>query len=149
MGISNLPTSLDSPLFHRQKASWKRAQADGTRATCIVTVFFRLQGSVNRPALKQSLDDIVRRHEVLRTVYHGEHFEPVLNPGYSVVVPMFDLRSHPENEREFLVQQIARVESIRPFDLTRDQMLRASLLQLRDDEHVLLLTAHDIAYDCV
>jgi amino acid adenylation domain-containing protein len=149
MGIPYLPTSLGSPLSPRQKASWKREQTEDTRATCIVPALFRLQGSVNRPALKQSLDDIVRRHEVLRTVYHGEPFESVLKPGYSVFVSMFDLRSHPENEREFLAQQIAREESSRPFDLTRDQMLRASLLQLRDHEHLLLLTAHDIAYDGV
>ncbi len=149
MGIPYLPTSLDSPLSRRQKASWKRQQTENTRATCIVPAFFRLKGSVNRSALKQSLDDIVRRHKVLRTVYYGEHFGSVPKPGYSVFVSMFDLRSHPENQREFLAQDIAREETIRPFDLTRDQMLRASLLQLRDHEHLLLLIAHDIAYDGV
>ena len=149
MGIPYLATSLDSPLSSRQKASWKREQTEDTRATCVVPALFRLQGPLNKLALKQSLDDVVRRHEVLRTVYYGEHFESVVKPGYSVSVSMFDLRSRPENEREFLARQIAREESSRPFDLTRDQMLRASLLQLRDHEHLLLLIGHDIAYDGV
>jgi amino acid adenylation domain-containing protein len=147
MGI--LTASLSSPMSRRQEASWKREQTEDTRATCIVPVLFRLQGSVNRPALEQSLGDIVLRHEVLRTAYYGEHFESVVKPEYSVFVSMFDLRSHPENEREFLAQQIAREESSRAFDLAQDRMLRASLLQLQDHEHLLVLIAHDIAYDGV
>jgi len=112
-------------------------------------VIFRLQGLVNKSALEYSLGDIVLRHEVLRTAYHGESCGSVPKPGDSVFVSMFDLRSYPENEREFLAQQIAREEASRPFDLKRDQMLRASLLQLRDHEHLLVLTVHDIAYDGV
>src|ERR1019366_10134148 len=88
-----LPASLNSPLSRRQEASGKRERTEDTRATCIVPVVVRLQGSVNRSALEQSLGDIVLRHEVLRTAYYGEHFESVVKPGYSVFVSMFDLRS--------------------------------------------------------
>ena len=149
MGISYLSAFLNSSLSHRQKASWKREQTEDTRATCIVPVLFRLQGMVNKSALEHSLGDIVLRHEVLRTAYHGESCESVVKPGNSVSVCVFDLRSHPESERESLARQIAKEEASRPFDLTSGQMLRASLLQLRDHEYVLVLTAHDIAYDGV
>ena len=149
MGIPYLPAALNSSLSQRQNASWKREQTEDTSATCIVPILFRLQGVVNKSALEHSLGDIVLRHQVLRTAYPGENCESVFKAGDSVFVSMFDLRSHPENEREFMAQQMAREEASRPFDLTRDQMLRASILQLRDHEHLLVLTAHDIAYDGV
>ena len=147
MGIPYLPACLNSSLSHRQKASWKREQTEDARATCIIPVLLRLQGLVNKSALEHSLGEIVLRHEVLRTGYQGENCESVPRPGNPVLISMFDLRSHPENEREFLAQQIAIEEASRPFDLTRDQMLRASLVQLREYEHLLVLTAHEIAYD--
>ena len=136
MGILNLPASRGSPLPRDRQTSLQREQTEDARATCVVPALFRLVGSLNKSALEQSLGDIVLRHEVLRT----RAFE-------SVPISLFDLRSHPENQREFLARQIASEEAIRPFDLASGPLLRASLFQLRDHEHLLLLSAHDIAFD--
>ena len=110
---------------------------------------FRLLGSLDVGALARSLEEVVRRHEVLRTVFtnvDGQLRQVIAAPS-TFPLPLIDLRAVPETERETQARRIAAREGRRPFDLSRDPGLRAALLRLGDADHVLTLTTHEAVAD--
>jgi amino acid adenylation domain-containing protein len=109
----------------------------------------RLTGPVDVLVLERDLTEIVRRHEVLRTTFHADEDRSVqrIGPAVPLKLQIVDFDHLPEAERESAAQQWLSAEAGRPFDLTQDLMLRASLLRLGAQEHVLLLTMHHIASD--
>src|SRR5207248_2715409 len=109
----------------------------------------RLTGPVDVLVLERAVAEIVRRHEVLRTTFHAVADQPVQRVGLAVplkiqIVPFDHL---PEQQRESAAQQWLSDEAGRPFDLSQDLLLRASLVRLGAQDHVLLLTMHHIASD--
>jgi amino acid adenylation domain-containing protein len=111
---------------------------------------FRLRGLLNREALQRALDTIVARHEVLRSVFRtrddGEAFV-VVQAASSIPVTVIDLMHLDVAAREERVHALAAADATRPFDLGNDLMLRASLLALSGQEHVLLFNMHHVASD--
>ena len=104
----------------------------------------RLKGNVGVGALKQSVDEIVRRHEGLRTTFpivDGKRVQ-VIAPSLDLGWTVHDLRGLPESEREAAARRLATEEARRPFDMDKGPLIRAGLLRLADDEYVLLLTIH-------
>src|SRR6185295_7679542 len=97
-------------------------------------------------ALRQSLDGVMRRHEILRTTFSVRDGEPVqiIHPALSLSLSIRDLRSLQKPQREESLQQVLLEDIRRPFDLDRGPLFRAGLIQTRDDEHVLLLNMHHI-----
>ena len=110
---------------------------------------FRLRGPLDTDALTRSLTGVVTRHEILRTTYHNVEGRvvPVVGPPQTVVVPSLDLTDAPDADRDARVSEIVRAEGRRTFDLSTDLMLRASVLRIRDDEHLLFVNFHHIASD--
>src|SRR5262249_32568229 len=109
----------------------------------------RVRGSLSTEALRESLQGIVARHESLRTTFveiEGEPVQVVAVSG-SLELPTIDLSDVPEPERESEMPRLARDEGQRPFDLTSGPLLRAKLLRLSADEHVLVLVMHHIITD--
>ena len=114
-----------------------------------VFVAVHLRGRLNVAALQQTLNEVVRRHEVLRTTFailDGQPVQVVVS-GQSLSLPEIDLRPVPEVQRQAQVKRLATAELQRPFDLTHGPLLRATLLLLREAEHVVLLTLHHIIAD--
>jgi hypothetical protein len=113
-----------------------------------VAAALRLKGSLNTSALEETFNEIVRRHEALRTTFRMLDGQPVqvIAPSLTIPLPVVDLRSLPATEREAETQRIATQERSRPFDLSHDSLLRVMLLQL-SSEHVLLLNLHHIICD--
>jgi hypothetical protein len=109
----------------------------------------RLRGPLDVAALEASLHEICTRHEALRTTFDTRDGEPVqiVGPPQPVSLTRVDLRELPPEAREAEVSRLIVRESRRPFDLSRDLMLRASLMHLDDEEHVMLLQMHHIASD--
>jgi amino acid adenylation domain-containing protein len=109
----------------------------------------RLKGPLNVVALTQSLNEIVRRHEALRTTFAIVDGRPVqvIAPTLTIRLPIVDLRELPETERETEVQRLATNEAQRPFDLAEGPLVRATVLRLGENEHVGLLTIHHIVTD--
>ncbi|MFL6196819.1 MAG: amino acid adenylation domain-containing protein [Thermoanaerobaculia bacterium] len=105
----------------------------------------RLDGPVDVAALAAALGEIVRRHEVLRTVFRQEADGPVqvVLPFAGLALPVVDLSGVPEAEYRRVSLETARL----PFDLTRGPMLRALLVRLGPGEHALRLDLHHIATD--
>ena len=108
-----------------------------------------LDGPLDVRVLQKSFDEVVRRHEILRTtiVLRGESAVQVIAPAQRGALPIVDLRSFPEEEKNNRADQLAFEQAREPFDMAKGPLLRAALLRLRDDKNTLLLTLHHIITD--
>jgi amino acid adenylation domain-containing protein len=109
----------------------------------------RLSCALNVPALRQSLNEIIRRHESLRTtieIVDGNPYQ-VIAPDLELALPLIELQDRGQSEQEATVNRLATEEAEELFDLTRGPLLRARLLQLAPQEYVLLVTMHHIISD--
>ncbi|NBD14537.1 non-ribosomal peptide synthetase, partial [Corallococcus silvisoli] len=140
------PASL--PLSFAQQRLWFIDQLDPGSSLYNVPVAVRLRGELNAEALKQALQEVVRRHEALRTTFEEESGQPVQRIHTSVEVPLatVDLESSGA-EREEEARRQTQVEMARPFDLTRGPLLRALLLRVDARDHVLVVTMHHAVSD--
>ncbi|WP_163871123.1 non-ribosomal peptide synthetase, partial [Myxococcus eversor] len=109
-----------------------------------------LDGDMDLGALERSIQALVQRHEALRTSFHaqpdGVPFQRI-HARAELTVPVMDLTALPEGEREQEALRLAGIEAQRPFDLGRAPLLRASVLRLSEQRHVLLVTVHHIVSD--
>ena len=147
--ILPVPREKPLPLSYAQDRLWFLDQLHPGGVGYNITMALRLQGELNVMALGRSLSGIVRRHEVLRTIFATVDDQPsqVVVPEMGLKLRVVDLGDLTESEREDEVGRLAEQEAMTPFDLSRDLMLRATLVRLGGREHVLLLTMHHIASD--
>jgi hypothetical protein len=109
----------------------------------------RLQGALNTVVLEQCFNEIIRRHEALRTTFatvEGQ-LAQIISPTLSMPLTVRDLRGLPETEREDEARHLIQEDSQRPFDLVQGPLLRGFLLRLSEQEHLLLVTLHHIICD--
>ncbi|HEX8685388.1 MAG TPA: condensation domain-containing protein, partial [Pyrinomonadaceae bacterium] len=137
------------PLSYSQRRLWFIDRIDGRSTQYNLPAALRLAGRLDAAALRRAFDALVERHEVLRTTFVEADGEPVqlIHPPRPVPVEEVDLSALPPADREAEVGRLAAAEALKDFDLSRDLMLRAALLHLGDEEHVLLFTQHHIASD--
>ncbi|MCA1593881.1 MAG: condensation domain-containing protein, partial [Acidobacteria bacterium] len=104
---------------------------------------------LNQAALEQSLNEIVRRHEALRTTFSIVDNQPVqvIAPSLSLSVRMVDLAHLPESEQATKASRLFTEETRQSFDLSRGPLIRTLLLRLSEDKNVLLVTMHHIISD--
>ncbi len=138
-----------APLSFAQQRLWFLEQVEPGTPTYNMARATRLRGPLNSSVLRQSLGDIVARHEALRTSFTAVDGLPVqvIAPSLSLPLPIADFTGFPEGEREAQASRQAVEEARRPFDLTRAPLLRARLLRLGAEEHVLVLVLHHIVAD--
>ena len=111
---------------------------------------FRLAGSVHYPILDRVFQEIVRRHEILRTVfveYGDEPRQVLLREPFRLPLAWIDLSGLPTRERDEQLGRLARLESQRPFDLAKGPLLRVHALRLGGREWALLINIHHIISD--
>lgn len=145
--ISPAPRHLPLPLSYEQQRLWLADQLE--RDTQYnVTAAWEIDGVLDPSVLQRSFDEIVRRHEALRTVYRLEGAHPIqdIQPELFFTIKQTDLTHLPAYEQEQTVQQHLR-EINTPFDLAQGPMLRGELLHLGETRHVLLLCVHHIVGD--
>ena len=147
--IVPVPRDGELPLSFAQQRLWFINQLEPGSSVYNFPAAVRLKGPLNVKALKQSLDELVKRHEALRTTFAIVDGRPVqvIAPLLTLTLPIVDLRELPESERESEVQRLARNEAQRPFDLAEGPLVRTTVLRLGDSEHVGLLTMHHIVSD--
>jgi amino acid adenylation domain-containing protein len=147
--IVPIPRDGELPLSFAQQRLWFIDQLERGNSVYNFPAAVRLKGALNLVALKQSLNEIVKRHEVLRTTFAIVEGRPVqvIAPHLMLTLPIVDLRELPETERETEVQRLATNEARRPFDLAEGPLVRATVLRLDENEHVGLLTMHHIVSD--
>ncbi|ARV58867.1 non-ribosomal peptide synthetase [Nostocales cyanobacterium HT-58-2] len=145
------PVSRDGklPLSFAQQRLWFLDKLKKQNSPYNIPAALKLVGMVNVKTFKQSLNEIVRRHETLRTTFTIVDSEPiqVIAPTLILMLPIIDLCELPETERNVTIKQLVHQEAKRPFDLNTDTLIRTTLLKLGNTEHILLLTMHHIISD--
>jgi amino acid adenylation domain-containing protein len=149
IGIPTVARDNEIPLSFSQESLWFLEQLSPGTSTYNIPLRIKLAVNVDPAILQRSLDEIVRRHEALRTRFRVARGAPTQAIGPPCVVPLnfIDLSTEPAELRTERVAQWCLAEATKAFELDKDLLLRATLLRLQTDEHVLLLTMHHIATD--
>ncbi|MGA5039809.1 amino acid adenylation domain-containing protein [Streptomyces capoamus] len=146
-----LPVPRDGalPLSSAQRRMWFLDQLEPGSTEYLVPLVLRLRGPLHTAALAGALDDLAARHEVLRTRYPAPGGEPVqvIDPLVALGAAPVDLSDLPADEAAARAGELVRAETARPFRLDREPPLRALLVKVGEQEHLLALTAHHIAVD--
>jgi hypothetical protein len=137
------------PLSFAQQRLWFLDQLEPNSALYNMPSLLRLSGSLNLEALQKAIDRIVDRHETLRTHFICLHESPAqaIDPMLQVKLQLLDLTSMGPKEREEKARQLVHQQVNRPFQLSSEPLLRATLLRLQPAEHLLLLNMHHIVSD--
>jgi amino acid adenylation domain-containing protein len=136
------------PLSFAQQRLWFLAQMEGVSVTYHIPVALRLWGELDVEALKRSLDAIWARHEGLRSVFvvvEGEPEVELLPVETGLPLEEHDLRGVVDADER--LQGLMVEEANAGFDLARGPLIRAHLVRMQEEEHVLLLTQHHIVSD--
>jgi amino acid adenylation domain-containing protein/FkbM family methyltransferase len=146
-----LPTPRDGPLqlSFAQQRLWFLEQLAAGNSTYNMLGGVRLSGQLDTIALERTINEIVRRHEILRTTFVNTDGRPlqVVAASRPLTVELLDLRALPASEHEAAMEQLASEELRRTFDLSKGTLLRVKLLRLDEDEHVALVAMHHIISD--
>src|SRR5205807_9990040 len=137
------------PLSFAQQRLWFLNQLAPDSPFYNIPRAISLSGPLQKTALERSFNELVRRHETLRTRFAISEGDPVqvIEPAVSVPLPVADLADLAEAEREAEVQRLSREEKRYAFDLEQGPLMRAKLLRLGPEQHVLLLNLHHIIAD--
>ena len=137
------------PLSFAQQRLWFLDQYESNSSVYNIPSALRLKGALDVTALEQSLNEIVRRHESLRTTFSAVDGEPVqvIASALKMSLPFKDLMDLPESDRENEAQRLAMEQAREPFELSQAPLLRVILLRLGPYDHVLVLTMHHIVSD--
>jgi amino acid adenylation domain-containing protein len=147
--IEPVPREGHLPLSFAQQRLWFLEQMEPGTSVYHIPAAVRIAGPLDATALEGAVNEVVRRHEVLRTRFDVVDDRPVqvIDPELTVPMPRADLSGLPAAEREERLLDWATAEARQPFDLAQGPLLRLRLLRTGEREHVLLLTLHHIVAD--
>jgi len=141
----------DGPILlsFAQQRLWVLTQLEPDGAAYNLPIALRLSGALDVQALEWSINEVLRRHEALRTTFSQVEGQPVqiVIPPSAMTIPIVSLEQVSSPERDAALLRLATAEAQRPFELAYGPMLRVTLLRLGVQEHVLLLTMHHIVSD--
>ncbi|WP_138502504.1 non-ribosomal peptide synthetase, partial [Nostoc sp. PA-18-2419] len=151
-GLTVLPivpvsTRLDIPLSWAQERLWFLHQLEGESGAYTINFPLHLVGNLNIKALEKAIEEMVQRHEVLRTRFEikNEKLVQVIGPNITIKLPIVDLQNVADPWQQ--VEQLAIKEAYKPFDLVNDPVIRVKMWQVAQQEYVLLIAIHHIAAD--
>ncbi|MCC5666990.1 amino acid adenylation domain-containing protein [Nostoc sp. CHAB 5784] len=144
-----IPRSESIPLSFAQARLWFLDQLQPNSAFYNIPLALRLSGQLNIAALQSSINEIIQRHEALRTNFTTQEGQPVAVIAATLncqlqVVNLLHIR---ESELQIEAQRLAFEEANRPFNLEREPLLRSMVQKLGETEYVLLFTMHHIISD--
>ncbi|MEO6809941.1 MAG: amino acid adenylation domain-containing protein [Isosphaeraceae bacterium] len=147
--IQPIPGDEPPPLSFAQQALWYLDQLAPGQATFNVSAAARVAGPLDLDALERGLNELIRRHESLRTTFALSEGRPVQVVARELTLTLQpdDLSTLPTHRREAEAERLAIEESRRPFDLARGPLVRARLLKLADRDHAVILTMHHVITD--
>jgi Condensation domain len=147
--LVKVPRESRLPLSFAQQRLWFLDQLAPNTPLYNIPAAVRLEGRLDLEALERSINEIVRRHEILRTRIEVERGEPVqvVDEWKHCRLETKYLTSLTREEREAEVVRMAKEEAETGFDLARGPLLRVKALGLRADEHLVLFTMHHIVSD--
>ncbi|HEU4768922.1 MAG TPA: condensation domain-containing protein, partial [Pyrinomonadaceae bacterium] len=132
------------PLSFTQQRLWFLDELEPGLPIYNIPAAIRLTGALDIDALTRALNEVVRRHEVLRTIFISIDGRPrqVILPSITLSIPLVELGDFSAAEQETRVCELRDAEARQPFSLSHGPLLRARLLQLGRHDHILLLTMH-------
>ncbi len=138
-----------APLSFVQQQLWVLDQMQPGSVAYNLTLPLRLHGNLEPVILEKALNEILRRHEVLRVTFPSVEGEPALfaSPFEMRPLPMVDLREQQPREREAGLGKLMEEAARQPFDLAHGPLVRWQLLRSGDQEHILILSMHHIISD--
>ncbi|MEH1855163.1 MAG: amino acid adenylation domain-containing protein [Nostoc sp.] len=138
-----------APLSLVQQGLWFFQQLESQSSVYNEFACIQLKGVLNLTVLEKSLNEIIRRHESLRTCFETLNEQPVqvIHPTLTVKLPVVNLSNLPQALQNAKVEQLTAEIAQKPFDLTSSPLLRVILLQISEQEHLLLLVIHHIICD--
>ncbi|MEL0601303.1 MAG: amino acid adenylation domain-containing protein, partial [Planktothrix rubescens PR222] len=146
-----LPRSEQSELLlsYAQTRLWFLDQLEPNSPFYNIPVALRLQGHLNQVALTQSLEEIIQRHEALRTNFITVNGQPtqVIQTVTNWTVSVINLQHLSPEEQEIAATNLVKGESFKPFDLANEALVRATLIVLNNNEYWLLLCLHHVISD--
>jgi amino acid adenylation domain-containing protein len=147
--IRPVPRAGALPMSFGQEGLWYLHQMEPELSAYNIAEAYRIVGRLDLEALRASLNEVVQRHEALRTTFAMVGGQPcqVVAPECRVELPMEDLSALPDSEREARARDDAVEEAKRPLDLDAGPLFRFKALRLDQECHLLLLTIHHIVSD--
>ncbi len=138
-----------NPLSFAQERLWFLHQLSPDSSVYNIPAAVSIAGDLDKAALERTINEILRRHEVLRTTFpaiEGQPFQ-VIARNLILKLPIIDLSELPGGKIKAELKKRVREEGRRPFDLATGPLVRAVLVKLGEQEHALLLTLHHIISD--
>jgi amino acid adenylation domain-containing protein/non-ribosomal peptide synthase protein (TIGR01720 family) len=147
--IPRRSSTIPPALSFSQQRLWFLQQLEPDNSFYNEHSALQLRGNLHVAALEQSLNEIIQRHEVLRTTFEltEDKTVQVIAPNLTLTIPAIDLRQLAEAEQQLEIQRLSIQQSQEPFDLVRGPLLRWMLLQISDQVHVLLFSIHHTIFD--
>ncbi len=148
--ISRLEEGAPAPLSLMQQRLWFLEQLDPGLAVQNLPSAFRIRGVLDTEALERAMQEILARHEVVRTVFGEQDGEPVQIVRADVTIrllPLIDLSDVPAARREAHLIELLEERAARPFDLARGPLFTGALYRLGAEEHVLFWMVHHAVWD--
>ncbi|MEQ9485358.1 amino acid adenylation domain-containing protein [Coleofasciculus sp. F4-SAH-05] len=149
--IKAIPHRNDLPLTVYQERIWLLAQRAEQHPIYNLPMVFRLQGTLNITLLEKAINQVIKRHESLRTIFSvvnglpRQHILPELTIKISVIDVNTNQLSQAEEEQH--IQTLINQEASHCFDLQADPLIRVKLFQVRTDDSILIMTCHHIISD--
>ncbi|MCX8131564.1 MAG: amino acid adenylation domain-containing protein [Clostridia bacterium] len=137
------------PLSFAQQRLWFLDQLVPNSPAYNVVMALHLSGNIREEIFEQSINEIVRRHEVLRTTFESDNGQPfqVISPELILKLPVIDMTVYPESEREAEFGQLAKEEAKYIFSLSQGPLLRVTLFNMGNQKYILLVNVHHIVID--
>ncbi|HEY0406020.1 MAG TPA: condensation domain-containing protein, partial [Pyrinomonadaceae bacterium] len=137
------------PLSFAQQRLWFLDQLEPGNPFYNISSPIRFNSAVNMDALRESLTEIIRRHEILRSSFALVDDQPaqIVASSLDLPLPFIDLSGLAPLEREREASRLASLEAQHAFDLARGPLVQAKLVRLSEEQHILLLTMHHIVSD--
>lgn len=149
MTIPHIDRNGILPLSFHQQGVWEFEHRRPNTSYFIGSMCLKLSGSLNVEACHFAINEIIRRHEVLRTNYRTVNGvdTAVIRPFHATAVPFHDLSQLPPATRDKRLLEIGTRAARQPFDLENDLCIRPELVKLNEHEHMLVIASHYIASD--
>jgi amino acid adenylation domain-containing protein len=147
--IPRVSRDIDIPLSFSQESLWFLEQLNPGTSAYNIPLRIRIAASMDTGVLRRSLDEILRRHEALRTRFRIVGGSPIqaISPAGAAPLTVIDLSNQAAAQRSGELEKLCVREAAKAFQIDQDVLLRATLLRLQAEEHVLLLTMHHIVAD--
>ncbi|MGK4582318.1 amino acid adenylation domain-containing protein [Kitasatospora sp. HPMI-4] len=148
-GIGRADRSGPLPLSYGQQQMWFLNRLEPESAEYLVPLVLRMRGELDATALERAWVELIVRHEILRTRYtlRGSEPQQVVDAPSAPALPVVDLTGVSAEERLAHARELVEQEAAKPFDLAAEWPVRATLLRLAEDDHVLAVVFHHIACD--